>query len=198
MIKKKIPVRSHTGEFRKTNSSNKKYLVNDFEHRCAYCDDLDSISVGGCEQYHVEHFAPKEKFPELKFQYDNLLYACPYCNRSKNDDWPSDDPSVNVVGNQGYIDPCTKEYYKHLDRDEETGNIIFKTELGKYMYNKMKLYLRRHSVIYMMDKLYLKQCELQNLINEDRNNGKNTREKEVILQSIKKEFFDYYSEYREG
>ena len=39
------------------------------------------------------------------------------------------------------IDPCTKEYYKHLDRDEETGNIIFKTELGKYMYNKMKLYL---------------------------------------------------------
>ena len=96
------------------------------------------------------------------------------------------------------IDPCTKEYYKHLDQDEETGNIIFKTELGKYMYNKMKLYLRRHSVIYMMDKLYLKQRELQNSINEDRNNGKNTREKEVILQSIKKEFFDYYSEYREG
>ena len=86
------------------------------------------------------------------------------------------------------IDPCTKEYYKHLDRDEETGNIIFKTELGKYMYNKMKLYLRRHSVIYMMDKLYLKQCELQNSINEDRNNGKNTKEKEVILQSIKKSF----------
>ena len=50
----------------------------------------------------------------------------------------------------------------------------------------------------MMDKLYLKQCELQNSINEDRNNGKNAREKEVILQSIKKEFFDYYSEYREG
>ena len=195
MLKKKIPVRSHTGEFRKTNPSNKKYLAIDFEHRCAYCDDLDSIS-SGYKSYHVEHFAPKEKFPELKFQYDNLLYACPYCNCSKNDDWPSNDPKVNVVDNKGYIDPCTQEYYEHLGRDEKTGNIIFKTELGEYMYNQMQLYLRRHSIIYMLDKLKQKRDELQISINKDKCKGKDTKDKESILQSIQNEFFEYYTEFQ--
>lgn len=195
MLKTKIPVRSHTGEFRKTNPSNKKYLAIDFEHRCAYCDDLDSIS-GGYKSYHVEHFAPKEKFSELKFKYDNLLYACPYCNCSKNDDWPSNDPKVNVVDNKGYIDPCTQEYYEHLDRDEKTGNIIFKTDLGKYMYNKMQLYLRRHSIIYMLDKLKQKRDELQISINKDKCKGKDTTDKEAILQSIQNEFFEYYTEFQ--
>lgn len=194
MLKTKIPTRSYTGEFRKTNSSNKKYLAIDFEHRCAYCDDLDSIA-GGYKTYHVEHFAPKEKFPQLKFQYDNLLYSCPYCNRSKSDDWPSEAPDINVVSNKGYIDPCTKEYYSHLDRDEKTGNIICKTELGKYMHNKMQLYLRRHSIIYMLDKLKSKRDDLQESINKDKSKGKSVAEKEMILQSIQNEFFAYYSEY---
>lgn len=196
MLKKKIPIRSHTGEFRKTNSNNKKYLVEDFDHRCAYCDDLDKIS-GGYDSYHVEHFAPKEKFSELKFMYDNLLYACPYCNRCKNDDWPSDDPKVSVVDNKGYVDPCTKEYYNHLDRNEMTGNIIFKTELGEYMYNKMKLYLRRHAIIYMLDKLSLKRGELKKSIDKDKEHDKNTEEKEAILRSIDDEFFKYYYEYND-
>ena len=85
MLKKETPVRSHSGNFRGTNTSNKKYLSIDFKHRCAYCDDLDAIS-GGYKTFHVEHFASKEKFPTLEFTYENLLYACPFCNCSKNDD----------------------------------------------------------------------------------------------------------------
>ena len=69
-IKGKVPVRSYSGEKWKTNRTNKKYLALDFEHRCAYCDDWDKYN-GGMRSYHVEHFAPKEKFPELKFTYDN-------------------------------------------------------------------------------------------------------------------------------
>ena len=80
-VKQKNPQRSYTGIMWRTNRENKKRLINDFEHRCAYCDDLDKYG-GGSKVYHVEHFAPKEKFPELKFQYDNLLYACPFCNIS--------------------------------------------------------------------------------------------------------------------
>lgn len=82
-VKQKNPQRSYTGIMWRTNRENKKRLINDFEHRCAYCDDLDKYG-GGSKVYHVEHFAPKEKFPELKFQYDNLLYACPFCNISKS------------------------------------------------------------------------------------------------------------------
>ena len=43
MLKKEVPVRSYTGEKWRTNATNKKYLAIDFNHRCAYCDDLDDI-----------------------------------------------------------------------------------------------------------------------------------------------------------
>lgn len=190
MLKKEVPIRSYTGEAWKTNRTNKKYLAEDFQGRCAYCDDLDKI-YGGYRTYHVEHFAPKEKFPELEFTYDNLLYACPYCNGSKNDDWPSDSPTTNVVGDCGYIDPCTSDYQKHLDR-KETGEIYYKTPLGHYMYNHLKLYLRRHTIIFMMDKLHNKITELENSISNDKTYGIDTRKKEAILATIKSDFFDYY------
>ena len=134
MLKKEVPVRSYMGEKWITNTTNKKYLAIDFKHRCAYCDDLDSI-YGGQASYAVEHFAPKGKFPQLKYTYDNLLYACRFCNTSKSDDWPSKSSSINVVGERGYIDPCTDEYYKHL--------IIFMVE---------KLYKKREELIASIDK----------------------------------------------
>lgn len=81
---------------------NKKHLSADFGHRCAYCDDLDEYG-GGYRAYHVEHFAPKEKFPELRYDYDNLLYACPWCNRAKWDIWPSDNSKINVVDSEGLL-----------------------------------------------------------------------------------------------
>lgn len=127
-VKQKNPQRSYTGIMWRTNRENKKRLINDFEHRCAYCDDLDKYG-GGSKVYHVEHFAPKEKFPELKFQYDNLLYACPFCNISKSNKWPSDSSAVAVVGNKGFIDPCTDEYEKHLGR-HTSGEIYYRNLLG--------------------------------------------------------------------
>lgn len=190
MLKKEIPVRSYSGEVWKTNRTNKKYLAKDFKNRCAYCDDLDKI-YGGYRTYHVEHFAPKEKFPELEFTYDNLLYACPYCNGAKNDDWPSEHPDISVVGDCGYIDPCTSDYEKHLGR-RGTGEIYYKTSLGHYMYNHLRLYLKRHSIIYMMDKLQSKIIELEKSICDDKTNGIDVSKKESILVTIKSQFFDYY------
>ena len=115
MLREKKPIRSYHGEQFRTNPTNKKHLAEDFGHRCAYCDDLDTYG-GGYRAYHVEHFAPKEKFPALRFDYDNLLYACPWCNRAKWDIWPSNDPKINVVGKEGFIDPCSEEYDQHLER----------------------------------------------------------------------------------
>ncbi len=192
MLKKDIPIRSYSGEKWKTNPTNKKHLAVDFNHRCAYCDDLDKI-YGGYTTYHVEHFAPKEKFPKLKITYENLLYACPYCNGSKNDDWPSDSPDINVVGDKGYVDPCTAEYYQHLDRDTTTGEIYAKTALGTYMYNHLKLYLRRHSIIYMLDKLQEKMFELNNAIEKDKANGVDVSKKEAALNLVRKDIVEYYT-----
>lgn len=196
MLKTEIPRRTHTGEFRITNSTNKKYLAQDFKHRCAYCDDIDYLA-GGYKSYHVEHFAPKEKFPELEFMYENLLYACPYCNCSKNDDWPGNNAEQNIVGNTGYIDPCKVEYYSHLDRNLDNGKIYYKTELGRYMYDHLKLYLLRHSLIYMIDKLKMKREELNNSIEKDKIAGIDVSKKEKILLAIDSEFFYYFSKWQQ-
>lgn len=131
MLREKKPIRSYHGEQFRTNPTNKKHLAEDFGHRCAYCDDLDTYG-GGYRAYHVEHFAPKEKFPALRFDYDNLLYACPWCNRAKWDIWPSNDPKINVVGKEGFIDPCSEEYDQHLERLAD-GSIAGMSPLGKYM-----------------------------------------------------------------
>lgn len=195
MLKKEIPVRSYTGEKWKTNTTNKKYLAIDFKHRCAYCDDLDNIS-NGSKTYSVEHFAPKAKFPHLRYTYDNLLYSCSYCNTAKSDDWPSDSPSKNVVGECGYIDPCKEEYYDQLDRDDKTGCIYPKTELGKYMYEHLRLYLKRHSIIFMVEKLDEKRNQLQKCIEKEKQKGVDVSAKEKALLIIDNEFFLYFKELR--
>lgn len=186
-IKAKVPVRSYSGEKWKTNKTNKKYLAQDFNHRCAYCDDLDRYN-GGMRSYHVEHFAPKEKFPALKYTYDNLLYACPYCNEAKSDKWPSDSPEISVVGDKGFIDPCTDDYYKYIYRNED-GSIGYNGELGKYIYNELNLYLKRHQINYNLISVNEKIEELGDIIQREKEQGKAVGQLEELHYMLLKEFW---------
>ncbi|WP_242223162.1 HNH endonuclease [Bacillus cereus group sp. BfR-BA-01380] len=188
-VKSKKPIRSLTGEIWRTNKSNKKRLAKDFDNKCAYCDDLDIYS-GGYNVYHVEHFAPKEKFKELEFTYDNLLYSCPYCNISKSNKWVSSSPEENVIGNKGFIDPCTDEYDLHLERDGQ-GNIVYKTSLGKYMHEELKLYLKRHKIFYNLERIRVK----RNLLKEKIAEKKQNKEDYVALEEFYKELCVVFCEY---
>jgi uncharacterized protein (TIGR02646 family) len=47
--------------------------------RCMYCEDAPADEV--------EHFAPKDLFPELCFAWSNYLYSCGICNGPKNNKW---------------------------------------------------------------------------------------------------------------
>lgn len=195
MLREIKPTRSYHGERFRTNRTNKKYLAKDFRHRCAYCDDLDAYG-GGFAAYHVEHFAPKSKFPAGQFDYDNLLYACPWCNRAKSDIWPSADPKISVVGDEGFVDPCTEEYDKHLRRLSD-GSLEGITPLGKYMYKTLQLYLRRHAIIHNVEKLKRKVDELKADIAADKARGKDCSREEIALQSVVKDFFEYFDMWRE-
>ena len=168
-------------------------MAKDFSHRCAYCDDRDSLA-GGYKSYHVEHFAPKEKFPALEFTYENLLYSCPFCNCSKNDDWVGSTADESVKGDCGYVSPCDAEYQNHLDRNSQTGEIIPQTALGQYMYNHLNLNLVRHALIYLVDSLQEKRDKLQVIIENEQLKGKDVTTKERLLLAIDKEFFEYYFE----
>lgn len=51
---------------------------------------------------------------------------------------------------------------------------------------------KRHAIIYMMDKLQNKIIELEKSISDDKTHGIDVGKKEVVLSTIKSEFFDYY------
>jgi len=50
-------------------------------HKCAFCECKPDRG-GNIE---VEHFAPKSKYPELAFEWDNFLPVCRKCNEAKHD-----------------------------------------------------------------------------------------------------------------
>lgn len=195
MLRERTPIRTYHGEKFRTNRTNKKYLAKDFGHRCAYCDDSDAYG-GGFAAYHVEHFAPRSRFPGIQFDYDNLLYACPWCNRAKSDIWPSNDSKISVVGDEGFLDPCTEEYEKHLRRRSD-GSIEGITPLGKYMHKTLQLYLKRHAIIHNVDKLKRKVDELRANIAVDKDKGKDCSKAEIVLQSLMKDFFEYFNLWKE-
>lgn len=189
-LKQKTPTRSYIGEHWKTNSSNKKRLVMDFEKKCAYCDDHHHYS-GGYVSYHVEHFAPKDKFKHLEFVYDNLLYSCPYCNGSKSNKWVGKNEFENIIGDKGFIDPCSDEYNKHLCRNID-GSIGYITEIGKYMHKELKLYLKRHQLVHNLERVRLKKNLLKSKIDEMECNGENAEKLIGFHNDLCVVFCEYY------
>lgn len=99
---------------------------------------------------------------------------------------------INVVDSEGFIDPCTEEYDKHLIRLPD-GSISGITPLGKYMRKTLQLYLKRHEIIHNLDKLKRKRDELKNSVAKDKLQGKECRKKEAALQLITESFFEYFN-----
>lgn len=189
-IKNSLPIRSHHGECWKTMSTNKEQLKNDFGHKCAYCDDHDKY-YGGSNNYHVDHFAPKIKFKHLQYNYDNLLYACPFCNRAKSDKWVGADEHETVVGDCGFIDPCLPEYLGHLERNDN-GEIVPKSDVGKYMYKELKLYLDRHRICFMIERIAERRMQLKSKCDQLTALGKDASELKTAYCEVSVALCNYY------
>lgn len=112
----------------------KRYLRDDFEYSCVYCD-IHENEHGGPRFFTVEHFRPKSRFPDLRTEYTNLLYACSVCNSYKSDDWPSDEP---LRDGKGYLDPCQHDYAQHFSYG--AGFLVEGlTPVARYMIARMHL-----------------------------------------------------------
>ncbi len=136
----------------------KKYkepLRSDFNKSCGYCDDSD-FYMGGKRGFQIDHFKPQKHFIELEAVYSNLVYACPFCNRAKWDKWEE---------KEGFIDPCEDEYDEHLYRNTE-GQICSKTPQGNYIRKELKLNLKRHELIWIVEKLSEQLAEINKFIEE--------------------------------
>lgn len=104
-------------------------LKEDFGDICGYCGKSEYVTKNTFE---IDHFIPKKYAPELEEDYSNLVYSCYECNRKKSSKWPSKNKDIQFVEGAGFIDPVSKEYDEHLERDIY-GNIVGKTAAGQYM-----------------------------------------------------------------
>lgn len=123
----------------------KAELAADFSNRCGYTNCHD-FWFGGQDNFHIDHFVPWKKYltinPGLKTAYSNLVYSCSYVNILKSDDEGQ------------YLDPCQEDFNEHFTRDQH-GMIVANPQSSKavYMHKRLKLYLRRYQIIWMLDKL---------------------------------------------
>lgn len=85
----------------------KSALVASSEGKCAFCECVPS--EGG--NVEVEHYNPKSLYPELTFEWENLLPSCNRCNRDKSDH----DTRVRPIVNPYEHDPKEFFYYEGLN-----------------------------------------------------------------------------------
>lgn len=81
-------------------------ITEDCKQRCVYCDI--TLSEHGGEGMQLDHFKPQKHFERLKKDPNNLVLACPKCNRLKSDHWPVKEE----IGLNGFLDPFTSERSK--------------------------------------------------------------------------------------
>ena len=65
--------------------SYKPWLRDEFAFRCAYCltrEQWDQSPTGHAS-FGIDHVVPQAQAPDLADRYDNLLYACNYCNSTR-------------------------------------------------------------------------------------------------------------------
>ena len=176
----KPPIRTCLKSY-KVYGSYKDHLQKDFNSRCGYTDCPD-FWFGGSGNFHIDHFVPCKKHPtkpKLKTDYSNLVYCCSYVNILKSDD------------ETAYLDPCNVDYNNHFSRDK-LGNI--KPNLSSphavYMFDKLKLYLRRYQIIWMLDNIYSK-MELMKVAIENSSEGQEKDELRLVMSDLSCIMLDY-------
>lgn len=185
--------------YKQTHTSYQAYkdpLRDDFHCKCGYCDIEDGY-FSGKDSFHIDHFAPKKKFPDLKTNYDNLVYSCPYCNRGKSDDWVTEFADQPIKDGQGYIDPCEESYEKFFCRDKY-GNIIPENSVAIYMYNQMKFFLQRHSLLWNLRKIDNILMQLREAIDKRSKDDDIKNKLMQLYYDLSKYFMDYLQVKKEG
>ena len=104
------------------------------------------------EGFHLDHFRPQHRFPEIRNSPFNLVLACPACNTSKSKDWPDDE-----ISEIGYIDPFENDRRDYFIV-EGTGELRAARIEAEYSIEALKLnrltrvQLRRRRIISAREK----------------------------------------------
>jgi len=116
------------------------YVRKDFNHQCAYCL-MSEFFAGGEENFELDHFRPKKRFPNLLNDFYNLYYSCHPCNFTKLDHWP---PAELESRGIGLVDLCKDEFGTHFSA-QTNGKWTGLTKSGDYTIELLRLN-RKHLV----------------------------------------------------
>jgi uncharacterized protein (TIGR02646 family) len=118
----------------------KEALVKMCHDKCAYCESkIRHVDYG-----HIEHYHPKSKFPELTFEWSNLLLACGICNGKayKGDKFPERSEGGPL------INPCEDDPDAHFnfyyDLKTHIASVFGTTQRG--LISEKLLGLNRHNL----------------------------------------------------
>ena len=101
-------------------------LKRDFHNKCYIC------GMKELQDPNVEHLLPHKngKYPERKFDWENLFWACRHCNGVKN----------NGKYDAGVIDCCRQDPEKYLDFQLKDNDVVIRViEENDEIYNRTAL-----------------------------------------------------------
>ena len=100
-----------------------------YAFRCGYCG-VTEIESGS--QLEIDHFCPRSQGGENTL--DNLIYACPTCNRFKGDYWPEPEASLDLM----LLHPQRDDLPAHISALPD-GRLIGLTKRGWFHIQRLRL-----------------------------------------------------------
>ena len=177
-----------TCKIKYTNYTNyKAYLRKDFSNRCAYCNLHDEAIT---TPFEIDHYIPKTAFessrPELKTDYDNLVYSCKKCNRAKSNKFEGD-INQTPLDNNLFYNPSVVDYNTIFFRDEY-GFISSADTKGKNMIKLLRLHRPIHNLAWFCERLAVAIDKLQNRLEKEEQTSDLYRQ----LADLKNKLLNYY------
>lgn len=170
-------------------SKYKPYLAQDFCNRCAYCNLSDCRIT---TPFEVDHFIPETVFkhthPELKTDYNNLIYSCKKCNGTKSGKFKGDMSAENPT-NEMFYDPVQVDYNKIFFRNE-FGAIDSNDTKGREMIKNLKLYRPIHILGWLCEEIDKTADSLELAISKETNETKK-REMEQACIKLNAQYRSY-------
>lgn len=133
----------------------KQIIADECFNQCVYCS-IHEEQFGGIDHYHIDHYRPKSipRFESLRNDIMNLFYACPICNRFKQDDWPGEPTSLDIAS---YPNPSQTDYASIFEVNDTSYLLSGKYVASTYLVER--LYLNRPQLVYERREAILKSKE---------------------------------------
>lgn len=125
----------------------KKFLLEEQHYLCGYCECNVS------ENNHFEHIAPQDKYPELRFEYTNLIVSCEgkfFCDGKEQEKESCGHRKDNEYDEALFLNPVAiPDISSHFKFDPDTGQMLATENDAKNAANYMIRILN-------LDALYLR------------------------------------------